>query len=74
VIANVSATPPAARFRWPSSGRVHEIKHDGYRLMVRRQGARVRLFTRRGFGLVAPCLAPVGPSPPHRNSRLQAVR
>ena len=33
------------------SGRdwVHEIKHDGYRLMVRRQGARVRLFTRRGF-------------------------
>jgi hypothetical protein len=25
---------------------VHEIKHDGYRLMVRRQGARVRLFTR----------------------------
>jgi ATP-dependent DNA ligase len=29
--------------------RVHEIKHDGYRLMVRRQGARVRLFTRRGF-------------------------
>ena len=28
---------------------VHEIKHDGYRLMVRRQGARVRLFTRRGF-------------------------
>ena len=28
---------------------VHEIKHDGYRLMVRRQGGRVRLFTRRGF-------------------------
>ena len=28
---------------------VHEIKHDGYRLMVRRQGARVRLFTRREF-------------------------
>ena len=28
---------------------MHEIKHDGYRLMVRRQGARVRLFTRRGF-------------------------
>ena len=30
-------------------GWLHEIKHDGYRLMVRRQGARVRLFTRRGF-------------------------
>ncbi|HMF17864.1 MAG TPA: hypothetical protein VKE98_11695 [Gemmataceae bacterium] len=28
---------------------VHEIKHDGYRLLVRRQGDRVRLFTRRGY-------------------------
>lgn len=28
---------------------VHEIKHDGYRLMVRRQAGRVRLFTRRGY-------------------------
>jgi ATP-dependent DNA ligase len=28
---------------------VHEIKHDGYRLMVWRDGERVRLFTRRGF-------------------------
>ena len=28
---------------------VHEIKHDGYRLQVRRDGDRVRLFTRRGF-------------------------
>jgi bifunctional non-homologous end joining protein LigD len=27
---------------------VHEIKHDGYRLMVR-QGSRVRLFTRNGY-------------------------
>jgi bifunctional non-homologous end joining protein LigD len=27
---------------------VHEIKHDGYRLIVRRDGAAVRLFTRRG--------------------------
>jgi ATP-dependent DNA ligase len=26
---------------------VHEIKHDGYRLMVRRDGSRVRCFTRR---------------------------
>jgi bifunctional non-homologous end joining protein LigD len=25
-----------------------EIKHDGYRLMVRRDGARVRCFTRNG--------------------------
>jgi bifunctional non-homologous end joining protein LigD len=28
---------------WP-----HEIKHDGYRLIVVRDGARVRLFTRNG--------------------------
>ena len=27
---------------------VHEIKHDGYRLMVRRDGPRVRCFTRNG--------------------------
>jgi bifunctional non-homologous end joining protein LigD len=27
---------------------VHEIKHDGYRLIVRRDGKAVRLFTRRG--------------------------
>jgi bifunctional non-homologous end joining protein LigD len=28
---------------------VHEVKHDGYRLIVRRDGAMVRLFTRRGY-------------------------
>ena len=27
---------------------VHEIKRDGYRLMVRRDGSRVRCFTRNG--------------------------
>jgi len=27
---------------------VHEIKHDGYRLMVRRDGSRVRCITRNG--------------------------
>jgi bifunctional non-homologous end joining protein LigD len=34
----------------PPSGAdwVHEIKHDGYRLIVRREGTAVRLFTRRG--------------------------
>src|SRR5213595_3886060 len=26
----------------------HEIKHDGYRLIVQREGKRVRLLTRRG--------------------------
>jgi bifunctional non-homologous end joining protein LigD len=28
---------------------VHEIKHDGYRLIVQRDGKRVRLFTRNGY-------------------------
>ena len=27
---------------------IHEIKHDGYRLMVRRDGARVRCYTKNG--------------------------
>jgi len=36
------ARPPSGP-KW-----VHEIKLDGYRLMVRRDGARVRCFTRRG--------------------------
>jgi len=28
---------------------VHEIKHDGFRLMARRDAARIRLFTRNGY-------------------------
>jgi bifunctional non-homologous end joining protein LigD len=27
---------------------IHEIKHDGFRLLARREGTRVRLFTRNG--------------------------
>ena len=36
----------------PPSGPLwaHEIKHDGYRLIVRRDGLRVRCFTRNGRG------------------------
>ena len=30
---------------------VHEIKHVGYRLQVRRVGDQMRLFTRRGLRL-----------------------
>jgi ATP dependent DNA ligase domain len=40
-----SVRPTAPRGReW-----VHEIKHDGYRLIMRRDGKRARVFTRRGF-------------------------
>jgi bifunctional non-homologous end joining protein LigD len=28
---------------------IHEIKHDGYRMIVRKKDGRVRLFTRRGY-------------------------
>jgi bifunctional non-homologous end joining protein LigD len=38
------APKPPAGVDW-----VHEIKHDGYRLQVRREGGAVRLFTRRGY-------------------------
>jgi bifunctional non-homologous end joining protein LigD len=33
-------------------GWVHEVKHDGYRLIVRRDGEAVRLFTRRGYNWI----------------------
>ena len=37
------ATRPPSGPQW-----VHEIKHDGFRLMVRRVGVRVRCFTKGG--------------------------
>jgi bifunctional non-homologous end joining protein LigD len=41
---------PTRAYKVPSGpGWVHEIKHDGYRLQVRRDGDTVRLFTRRGY-------------------------
>src|SRR5215203_1341147 len=41
---------PTPKKRAPDGSEwVHEIKHDGYRLIVRRDGDRVALYTRRGF-------------------------
>jgi bifunctional non-homologous end joining protein LigD len=42
-IPTLAAKPPSGP-DW-----IHEIKHDGYRLQVRRDGDAVWLFTRRGF-------------------------
>jgi bifunctional non-homologous end joining protein LigD len=33
----------------PGAGWIHEIKHDGFRIMARRDGKRVRLYTRNGY-------------------------
>jgi bifunctional non-homologous end joining protein LigD len=33
----------------PGPDWLHEIKHDGYRLIVQREGKRLRLLTRRGY-------------------------
>jgi bifunctional non-homologous end joining protein LigD len=41
-LPTVALRPPAGDL-W-----LHEIKHDGYRLMVRRNGERVCIYTRRG--------------------------
>jgi ATP-dependent DNA ligase len=42
-IPTLASRPPVGP-QW-----VHEIKHDGYRLITRKTGDRVRLFTRRGY-------------------------
>jgi bifunctional non-homologous end joining protein LigD len=41
---------PTRAFKVPSGPDwIHEVKHDGYWLQVRREGEAVRLYTRRGF-------------------------
>ena len=49
----------------PPSGAdwVHEIKHDGYRLMVCRDGDRVRCFTKNGRDWTPPYFSQNKPSP-----------
>jgi len=42
------ALPSTAERPPNGTGWIHEIEHDGYRLMVRRDGAGVRLLTRNG--------------------------
>ena len=47
---------------------VHEIKHDGYRLMVRRDGSRVRCFTRNGHDWADRFPAIVDAAHPHQGA------
>jgi ATP-dependent DNA ligase len=42
-LPSLAKTPPSGP-DW-----LHEIKHDGYRMMIRRDAAGARLFTRRGY-------------------------
>jgi bifunctional non-homologous end joining protein LigD len=44
----VNASKPPSGADW-----VHEIKHDGYRLIVRRDGPAVRLYTRNAYDWTA---------------------
>jgi bifunctional non-homologous end joining protein LigD len=49
VSAFIEPCLPSRADRPPSGpGWVHEIKHDGFRMMVRRDGRGIRLLTRRG--------------------------
>jgi ATP-dependent DNA ligase len=43
------ASPPGAPKVPTGLDWFHEIKHDGYRLIVQREGNRVRLLTGRGY-------------------------
>jgi bifunctional non-homologous end joining protein LigD len=45
--------PSPAKVPPSSAGWVHEIKHDGFRIMARRDGAGVRLITRHGNDFTA---------------------
>ena len=49
--------PTAARVPPSGPGWLHEIKHDGYRLVARLEGSRARLFSRRGFPRIGEALA-----------------
>src|SRR5712672_1185184 len=49
----VPAQPVKASKPPSGAGWVHEIKHDGYRLIVRRDGPTVRLYTRNAYDWTA---------------------
>jgi hypothetical protein len=68
---SVSASKPPSGADW-----VHEIKHDGYRLIVRWDGTAIRLYTRDAFDLTArlPAIAAAAERIRPRASRSTARR
>ena len=42
--------PTVSRTVPTGAGRAYEIKHDGFRFICRRDGQRVRVFSRQGNG------------------------
>ena len=66
--------PSQAKAPPSGPGWIHEIKHDGFRIMARRGGAGVRLFSRNGhdftsrFPLLAAAVTALCRSRPRRPS------
>jgi bifunctional non-homologous end joining protein LigD len=64
----IAACLPTKTDKLPSGGQwLHEIKHDGFRIIARKDGDRVRLYSRPGndftprFPLIAEALASLRP-------------
>lgn len=49
VVASVYALPPRASSKASQRHWVHEVKHDGYRLIARKADGVVRLYTKQGY-------------------------
>jgi hypothetical protein len=70
--------PTSAKVPPTGAGWIHEIKHDGFRLLARRDGAGVRLITRHGndftsrFPLIATAIA--APSGTHPDYQIDHLR
>jgi bifunctional non-homologous end joining protein LigD len=45
--------PRPAKEPLAGPGWIHEIKHDGFRILARRDAERVRLFTQNGYDFTA---------------------
>ena len=62
-LPRLASNPPAG------SGWLHEIKHDGFRILAHREGASVRLITRNGHDFAGRFPLIIEPSQPCRRDR-----